>query len=290
MDDKTIQRIDGVIKLIDKIHSTVDGLSYDEFLNGEFYLEAVAFNIIQLGERMVKLEKLLKDKYPNIPWPKAKAMRNIIVHEYENANPYIIYKTATEDVVVLKDEFLKVKDDIKHISENSIKTKRLLLRPWDDADAGVLLELAKDPEIGKWCGWEPHKNIRDTLFSLHNFLEVKETYAICLKESGEIVGSISLMFDGDLLKGDNECELGFWIGTKYQRNGYAFEAAAEIIRHAFIDLGIKTIWCSYFEGNIKSKQLQEKLGFAFCYSYEKTNVQNPELKHICYVNSLTKGK
>ena len=290
MDDKTIQRIDGAIKLIDKIHSTVDGLSYDEFLNGEFYLEAVAFNIIQLGERMVKLEKLLKDKYPNIPWPKAKAMRNIIVHEYENANPYIIYKTATEDVVVLKDEFLKVKDDIKHISENSIKTKRLLLRPWDDADAGVLLELAKDPEIGKWCGWEPHKNIRDTLFSLHNFLEVKETYAICLKESGEIVGSISLMFDGDLLKGDNECELGFWIGTKYQRNGYAFEAVAEIIRHAFIDLGIKTIWCSYFDGNIKSKQLQEKLGFAFCYSYEKTNVQNPELKHICYVNSLTKGK
>ena len=290
MDDKTIQRIDGAIKLIDKIHSTVDGLSYDEFLNGEFYLEAVAFNIIQLGERMVKLEKLLKDKYPNIPWPKAKAMRNIIVHEYENANPYIIYKTATEDVVVLKNEFLKVKDDIKHISENSIKTKRLLLRPWDDADAGVLLELAKDPEIGKWCGWEPHKNIRDTLFSLHNFLEVKETYAICLKESGEIVGSISLMFDGDLLKGDNECELGFWSGTKYQRNGYAFEAAAEIIRHAFIDLGIKTIWCSYFEGNIKSKQLQEKLGFAFCYSYEKTNVQNPELKHICYVNSLTKGK
>ena len=290
MDDKTIQRIDGAIKLIDKIHSTVDGLSYDEFLNGEFYLEAVAFNIIQLGERMVKLEKLLKDKYPNIPWPKAKAMRNIIVHEYENANPYIIYKTATEDVVVLKDEFLKVKGDIKHISENSIKTKRLLLRPWDDADAGVLLELAKDPEIGKWCGWEPHKNIRDTLFSLHNFLEVKETYAICLKESGEIVGSISLMFDGDLLKGDNECELGFWIGTKCQRNGYAFEAVAEIIRHAFIDLGIKTIWCSYFDGNIKSKQLQEKLGFAFCYSYEKTNVQNPELKHICYVNSLTKGK
>ena len=102
--------------------------------------------------------------------------------------------------------------------------------------------------------------------------------------------TISLMFDGELLKGDSECELGFWIGTKYQRNGYAFEAATEIIRHAFIDLCIKTIWCSYFEGNIKSKQLQEKLGFTFCYSYEKTNVQNPELKHICYVNSLTKGK
>ena len=184
MDDKIIQRIDGTIKLIDQIHSAVDGLSYDEFLNGKYVLEAVSFNIIQLGEKMIKLEKLLKDKYPNIPWPKAKAMRNIIVHEYENANPFIIYKTATEDVEALKADFLKVKDDIKHISENSLQTKRLLLRPWDDADAGELQELAGNPEIGKCCGWEPLDNIRDTLFVLHNFLEVKETYAICLKESG----------------------------------------------------------------------------------------------------------
>ena len=290
MDDKIIQRIDGAIKQIDKIHSRIDGISYDDFLNSEDILEVISFNVYLLGERMVKLEKLLKDKYPDIPWTKAKTMRNIIAHEYENADPKIIYDTATQDIDVLKAQFLKIKDDIKHISENSLYTERLVLRPWDDTDASALLELSKDPKIGKWCGWEPHKNIRDTLFSLHNFLEVKETYAICLKESGGIVGSISLMFDGELLKGDSECELGFWIGTKYQRNGYAFEAATEIIRHAFIDLCIKTIWCSYFEGNIKSKQLQEKLGFTFCYSYEKTNVQNPELKHICYVNSLTKGK
>ena len=290
MDDKIIQRIDGAIKSIDRIRLVINGVSFEQFIKSDTLMDIVSFNIIQLGERMIKIEQLLKDKYPNIPWSKAKTMRNIIVHDYESANPSIIYKTATEDINVLKADFLKVKDDIKHISENSLATKRLLLRPWDDTDASALLELAKDPEIGKWCGWEPHKNIRDTLFSLHNFLEVKETYAICLKESGGIVGSISLMFDGDLLKGDHECELGFWIGTKYQRNGYAFEAATEIIRHAFIDLGIKTIWCSYFEGNIKSKQLQEKLGFVFCYSYEKMNVQNPELKHICYVNSLTKGK
>ena len=110
------------------------------------------------------------------------------------------------------------------------------------------------------------------------------------KREWRVVGCISLTTDSDLIKKDNECELGFWIGTKYQRNGYAFEAATEIIKHAFTNLGINTIWCGYFEGNVKSKQLQEKLGFAFCYSYEKAEIQNPTIEHICYVNYLTKDK
>lgn len=290
MDDKIIQRIDGAIKQIDKIHSRIDGVSYDDFLNSEDILEVISFNVYLLGERMVKLEKLLKDKYPDIPWTKAKTMRNIIAHEYENADPKIIYDTATQDIDVLKAQFLKIKDDIKQISENSLYTERLVLRPWDETDATQLLELAKDPEIAKWCGWEPLNNIRDSLFMLHNFLQLKETYAICLKDDGRVVGSIGLMLDGDLVKNDDECELGFWIGTKYQRNRYAFEATSEVIRHAFNDLNFNTIWCSYFEGNIKSKCLQEKLGFVFSYSYEKTCITDSKTIYICNVNQLTKSK
>ena len=38
-----------------------------------------------------------------------------------------------------------------------ITTKRLFLIPWHTSDADELYELAKDPEIGPLCGWEPHK-------------------------------------------------------------------------------------------------------------------------------------
>ena len=290
MDSKVVQRIDGVLESINEVIEETNSISFDAFLNNRMLMGAVSFGLIQIGERMIKLEQILRDKYPELPWSQARKMRNIIVHDYENANPKVIYDTAINDLEVLESYFLKIKDDIKHISENSLFTDRLLLRPWDEMDADELYELAKEPEIGFWCGWEPHKDIRDSLFALHNFLEAKETYAICLKETGRVVGSIGLLFDGDLIKNPNECELGFWIGKPYQRKGYAFEAAEEIIRHAFDDMNIDLIWCSHYEDNIKSKGLQEKLGFSFCYIDEKENLSKTESKHKRCVNSLSKEK
>ena len=290
MDDKVIQRIDGVLKHIDKIKKELNGVSFEEFSKSTLLVDAMSFSIAQIGERMIKLEELLRDKYPNLPWVQARRMRNIIVHDYDNSDPMKVYKTATNDMDDLKTWFLIIKDDIKHISDNSIKTERLLLRPWDDLDADELYELAKEPEIGYWCGWEPHKSIRDSLFFLHNFLEVKETYAVCLKDSGRIIGSISLTFDGELIKNEDECELGFWIGKEYQNNGFAFEATIRIIDHAFNDLKMNKIWCECFEGNYKSLNMQEKLHFDFERYREKTDAINANQKQKRCVNSLIKEK
>ena len=40
-----------------------------------------------------------------------------------------------------------------------IDTPRLRLRPWSDADAPALFELARDPRIGMLCGWKPYERI-----------------------------------------------------------------------------------------------------------------------------------
>ena len=272
MDDKNIQRIDGILKLIKIIQEDLDGVTFEDFSKSHLMVNSISFSIAQIGEKMVKLEELLSSKYPDMPWKDARKMRNIIVHEYENSNPSIVYETATTDLNNLKAFIFKIKDDIKHISDNSINTERLTIRPWDDLDGDELYELAKNPEIGRWCGWEPHKTMRDTMFVLHNFLEIKETFAICLK-SGKVIGSIGLIFgeNTSLAKNENECELGYWIGKPYQEKGYASEAGAAMIKHAFFDLNIQKIWAKIFNNNKKSKRVLEKLNFEFCFN---TNVEN----------------
>ena len=172
------------------------------------------------------------------------------------------------------------------------ETQRLVIRPWDDYDAEELFELAKEPEIGFWCGWEPHKHIEDTLFVLHNFLEVSETYAICLKDSGKVIGSIGLHFKGntDLTDKDDECELGYWVGKAYWNNGYVTEAANEMIRHAFMDLDVSTIWCGYYDGNDRSKRVQEKLGFIYHHTSYNVEVRQLNTTRTGHVNYLTKEK
>ncbi len=41
------------------------------------------------------------------------------------------------------------------------------------------------------------------------------------------------------------------------------EGVRTIVRHAFEDLRLTTLWCGYFEGNEKSRRVQEKCGFVY---------------------------
>ncbi len=41
------------------------------------------------------------------------------------------------------------------------------------------------------------------------------------------------------------------------------EGVKEVIRHAFEDLHLDTIWSGYFDGNDKSRRVQEKCGFRY---------------------------
>ncbi len=40
---------------------------------------------------------------------------------------------------------------------------RLVLRPWADADAPALFELARDPRVGIAAGWPPHESEEQSL-------------------------------------------------------------------------------------------------------------------------------
>lgn len=135
-----------------------------------------------------------------------------------------------------------------------LETKRLILRKWTEEDASSLFEYAKDPEVGPVAGWPPHKSKEESLNVIRNVFNGAECYAICEKGSGKAIGAIELKLNGhtDMTNRDDECELGYWLGKPFWGKGYMPEAAKELIRHGFEDIGMTTIWCGYYEGNHKS--------------------------------------
>lgn len=148
-----------------------------------------------------------------------------------------------------------------------LETERLILRPWKESDKDSLFEYAKDPDVGPRAGWPPHKNTDESLFVIKNVLCQSECYAICLKGTDKAIGCIELKLNGhsDLTKNDDECELGYWLGKPFWGQGIMPEAGDELIRRGFDELGMKIIWCGYFDGNTKSKRVQEKLGFEYAF-------------------------
>lgn len=161
-----------------------------------------------------------------------------------------------------------------------LHTERLLLRPWTKEDAESLYKYAKEPEIGIPAGWPPHKSVEESLDVIKNVFTGKECYAICEKENKEAIGAVELKLNGhtDMTERYDECELGYWLGKPFWGRGYMPEAAMELIRHGFEDLGMTTIWCGYYEGNNKSKRVQEKIGFKYHHTCNEVPV--PLLKEI----------
>ena len=146
-----------------------------------------------------------------------------------------------------------------------IETERLILRPWEEADAEDLYEYAKDPRVGPAAGWQTHTSVENSRQVIRDVLSAPETYAVCRRGDGRAVGSIGL-FRRDNSHTDisgNELEIGFWIGVPFWGMGYIPEAVRALQRRAFTELGCEALWCGYYDGNEKSKRAQEKCGFTY---------------------------
>ena len=170
----------------------------------------------------------------------------------------------------------------------TLETERLLLRPWTEDDAEACFSWAKDPRVGPAAGWQAHQSADESRQIIRDVLMRPEAYAIVWKETGLLIGCISLDFHTSVSKEDDEAELGYWLGVPWWGRGIMPEAARRLLRHAFEDLGLGRIWCGYFEGNEQSKRVQEKLGFRYMRTIE--NIRIPRLNEVrsdC-VNLLTR--
>lgn len=137
-----------------------------------------------------------------------------------------------------------------------------------------LRELSKD-DIVILNKWRNDKDIVDSLGCPFRFIDVNvdhEWYqnylrtrsssirlAICLKESGYMVGAVYLLNIDWLSK---SCEFSIWIGDKQvQGKGIGEEATRLAIHHAFADLNINRIYLSVVTDNIRALNLYKKVGF-----------------------------
>ena len=130
-----------------------------------------------------------------------------------------------------------------------LETERLILRPWEEADAEECYKYAKDPQVGPIAGWAVHTSIDNSREIIKTVLSAPETYAVVLKTTGLPVGSIGLMLGNASNIGlpDTEGKIGYWIGVPYWGQGLIPEAVRELMGYGFEELNLEKIWCGYFD-------------------------------------------
>jgi RimJ/RimL family protein N-acetyltransferase len=143
----------------------------------------------------------------------------------------------------------------------TLETARLRLRPYCESDIGELLPLIGTREVAA-----------TTLRIAHPYTEQNaRDFFVLMQEPGRVWLAISLRADGRQIGGigltvdrqHQHAELGYWLGTPYWGKGYATEAAREMLRYGFEDLGLHRIFASHFKHNPASGRILVKLGMRY---------------------------
>ena len=148
----------------------------------------------------------------------------------------------------------------KQIIKKELKTNRLVIRPFLPNDLEDFHEYAKVKGVGEKAGWKHHENISETKRILIHFINTKTTYALSLKDSGKVIGSMKLEVD----KNDqNAIIIGFTLSKDYWNKGFTTEAVKKTINYIFKKTKFNLIKASHFDHNMQSKRVIEKCGFTY---------------------------
>ncbi|MDE6495444.1 MAG: GNAT family N-acetyltransferase [Duncaniella sp.] len=146
-----------------------------------------------------------------------------------------------------------------------LETERLRMRCWSVNDASDLYNYAKDDRVGPIAGWPPHRSVSESREIIETVFAQEGVFALTLKNDDTAIGCIGLIIGSksNFPLSDAEGEISYWLGVPFWGLGLVPEAMREIIRYGFEDLGLNALWCGYFDGNEKSKRVQEKCGFRY---------------------------
>ncbi|MDR3165062.1 MAG: DUF86 domain-containing protein [Synergistaceae bacterium] len=103
--------IETVLNHIEKIENYVrDDSTYENFSADAMIVEACAFNLIQIGEQVNRLDEGFMNTYKDVQWTDIYNLRNRIVHDYQGINFVLIWQIIRDDLPLLKKRLREIAD------------------------------------------------------------------------------------------------------------------------------------------------------------------------------------
>ena len=145
----------------------------------------------------------------------------------------------------------------------TIKTERLVLRPYRPADVDDLYRNVQDKRIHAMTAALPHpytkKNAVEWI-AMNNATahrkKKKDRLAFAVEYKKEVVGSIGL----HKLEA-HKAEIGYWLAPHAWGKGLMTEAVSAVTKYALGTLKLRRIYATAFVNNKASQRVLEKAGY-----------------------------
>ena len=91
-----------IIAAMEKIEVFIQGFDEMSFHQDEKTIFAVIRALEIIGEASKRVPETARQRHPSVPWRAMTGMRDKLIHDYTIVDVTVVWKTATEDVPVLK--------------------------------------------------------------------------------------------------------------------------------------------------------------------------------------------
>lgn len=157
----------------------------------------------------------------------------------------------------------------------TLETKRLILRDWEITDLDDYFAFKSNPNVTIPDGRLPKKSKEEYLPELKYLMHAKNNYALILKETGRVIGSVGLNEDAD--GNESARNVGFMLDESYWNQGLMTEALMEIIINAIEITPMLSM--THAKGNTRTEHIAKKLGFTYLKTFSNIKRESDESPH-----------
>jgi RimJ/RimL family protein N-acetyltransferase len=147
------------------------------------------------------------------------------------------------------------------IPQPTLRTRRLVLRPFEAADAAIVQRLAGAAAVADTTLNIPHPyedGMAEAWIQTHGPMYAGGEQAVfaITEAAAAVVGAVGLRLELRHCR----AELGYWIGVPYWGRGYATEAVQAVIAFGFTMLDLNRIDARHLSRNPASGRVMQKVG------------------------------
>ncbi|MEV6654587.1 GNAT family N-acetyltransferase [Streptomyces sp. NPDC051219] len=169
----------------------------------------------------------------------------------------------------------------------TLTTERLLLRPFEPGDTEAVFLACQDDEIQRWTtipspyGREHAEGFTGQMVPDGWRDGSALAWAVLLRDTGELAASVGVT----LRSLPGTWEIGFWTAKQHRGRGYMTEAARQVARWSFTELGVERLEWRAEVGNAGSRSVAEKAGFRL-EGVQRSGLHNNGVRRDSWVGAL----